>query len=273
MTSETKILVFQKLLNEFETEEIKLYCEDMIEQIPNYIFDMPSSTTGKHHNKTQCMLHGQIYHIIMFGTIANYRLGLKYNKEKKFPDPRIRDAIRCTAIFHDALKCGDGTSQYTVHEHPLLAEEWIRTAKVKHDIDSEIKEFMAHLCAAHSGEWTTARRGSKTVLPEPQNEAEIFVHECDYLASRSDIDMTIPEYLNEIFSESDVNAVNNFDVDNYVMQFGKYKGQKIIDVYREHPDYLQWCVENIGRRDVLDAIAACKKKAEEKIEADDDIDL
>lgn len=58
MTSETKISVFQKLLNEFETEEIKLYCEDMIEQIPNYIFDMPSSTTGKHHNKTQCMLHG-----------------------------------------------------------------------------------------------------------------------------------------------------------------------------------------------------------------------
>lgn len=44
MTSETKISVFQKLLNEFETEEIKLYCEDMIEQIPNYIFDMPSST-------------------------------------------------------------------------------------------------------------------------------------------------------------------------------------------------------------------------------------
>lgn len=61
--------------------------------------------------------------------------------------------------------------------------------------------------------------------------------------------------------------------EEYVMQFGKYKGQKIIDVYRKHPDYLQWCEENISRRDVLDAIAACKKKAEEKIEDDDDIDL
>lgn len=41
------------------------------------------------------------------------------------------------------------------------------------------------------------------------------------------------------------------------------------------PEYI-WSVpaeENVGRRDVLDAIAACKKKAEEKIEADDDIDL
>ena len=68
--------VFKVLLDKFETEEVRLYCEDMIEQIPDYIFDMPSSTTGKHHNKTQCLPHGQIYHIIMFGTIANYRLGL-----------------------------------------------------------------------------------------------------------------------------------------------------------------------------------------------------
>ena len=255
--------VFKVLLDKFETEEVRLYCEDMIEQIPDYIFDMPSSTTGKHHNKTQCLPHGQIYHIIMFGTIANYRLGLKYNKEKKFPDPRIRDAIRCAAIFHDALKCGDGASQYTVHEHPLLAAEWVRTANVEHNIDAELKETIANMCGAHSGEWTTARRGSKTILPEPQNEAEIFVHECDYLASRSDIDMPIPEYLTEIFSESDANAVNNFDVDNYTMQFGKYKGEKIYDVYLNHPDYLQWCEENIGRKDVLDAITACKKKAEE----------
>ena len=217
--------VFKVLLDKFETEEVRLYCEDMIEQIPDYIFDMPSSTTGKHHNKTQCLPHGQIYHIIMFGTIANYRLGLKYNKEKKFPNPRIRDAIRCAAIFHDALKCGDGASQYTVHEHPLLAAEWVRTANVEHNIDAELKETIANMCGAHSGEWTTARRGSKTVLPEPQNETEIFVHECDYLASRSDIDMPIPEYLTEIFSESDANAVNNFDVDNYTVIIKALEGK------------------------------------------------
>lgn len=264
MTNELKIKVFQKLLDEFETDEVRLYCEDMIKQIPNYIFDMTSSTSGKHHNKTQCLPHGQIYHIIMFGTITNYRLSLKYNKEKKFPEPRIRDAIRCVSMFHDALKCGDGTTSFTVHEHPLLAAEWVRTANVEHDIDQGLKEFIADMCAAHSGEWTTAKRGSKVVLPEPKIEAEIFVHECDYLASRSDIDMDIPEYLNEIFSESDAQAINNFDVDNYTMKFGKYKGEKIYDVYLKHPDYLQWCEENIGRKDVLDAIAACKKKYAEE---------
>ena len=52
MTDEIKIAVFKKLLDEFETDEMRLYCEDMIRQIPDYIFEMPSSTTGKYHNKT-----------------------------------------------------------------------------------------------------------------------------------------------------------------------------------------------------------------------------
>ena len=42
-----KQIVFKKLLDNFETQDMRLYCEDMIEQIPDYIFDMPSSTSGK----------------------------------------------------------------------------------------------------------------------------------------------------------------------------------------------------------------------------------
>ena len=77
-----KKAVFKELLDQFETEEMRLYCEDMIEHIPDYIFTMPSSTSGKFHNATQCKPHGQIYHIIMFGAIMNYRLALKCNKAK-----------------------------------------------------------------------------------------------------------------------------------------------------------------------------------------------
>lgn len=267
MNKEEKIAVFQPCLDKFETDEVKLWLEDMIEQIPDYIFDMPSSTTGKHHNKTQCLPHGQIYHIIMFFAIADYRLGLKYNKERKFPEARIRDGIRCVAILHDALKCGDGKTSFTVHEHPLLAAEWVRTANVEHDIDEELKDFIADMCAAHSGEWTTAKRGSKTILPEPQIEAEIFVHECDYLSSRNNIDMDIPEYLHGIFSKSDKEKIDSFDLDNYVLSFGRHKGQKLIDVYNSTPDYVTWLDENISRRDVKEAIAALKKKIDE----DDDL--
>ena len=120
-----KKAVFKELLDKFETDEMRLYCEDMIENIPDYIFTMPSSTSGKFHNVTQCQPHGQIYHIIMFGAIMNYRLALKCNKEK-FNNPIHRDAMRCVPIFHDAVKCGWNGSRYTVHDHPMLAGTWVR---------------------------------------------------------------------------------------------------------------------------------------------------
>lgn len=77
MKSEDKVKVFSYGLEQFETDKMKLYCEDMIKQMPDYLFYMPSSTTGKWHNPTQCQAHGQIYHIIMFAEIVNYRLALK----------------------------------------------------------------------------------------------------------------------------------------------------------------------------------------------------
>lgn len=47
-----KVKVFEELLTKLETEEIKNYCEDMINDIPDYIFMIPSSTSLKYHNAT-----------------------------------------------------------------------------------------------------------------------------------------------------------------------------------------------------------------------------
>lgn len=77
-----KVLVFETLLNKFEIEEMKDYCTDMIKEIPDYIFVIPSSTSLKYHNKTQCQPHGQILHMLMFGEVMNYILDLEYVKEK-----------------------------------------------------------------------------------------------------------------------------------------------------------------------------------------------
>ena len=139
MTREEKISVFQPYLDKFETDKMRMYCTDMIAQIPDYIFTMPSSTSGKYHNATQCQPHGQIYHIIMFAEIMNYRLSLKGNQEK-FKSPAQRDAMRCVPFFHDALKCGTDGGQWTVHEHPMLAGTWVRETSVEHDIEDNINE-------------------------------------------------------------------------------------------------------------------------------------
>ena len=253
-----KKAVFKELLDKFETEEMRLYCEDMIELIPDYIFTMPSSTSGKFHNATQCQPHGQIYHIIMFGAIMNYLLDLKCNQEK-FKSSIQRDAMRCVPIFHDAIKCGWDGSQYTVHEHPMLAGQWIRETHVEHDIDDTIKERIARMVERHSGEWTTNKR-SAVVLPEPENEMEILVHECDILSSRPDIDMQPSEYLKSILGEEPEDLP---DISTYRLDFGKMKGLTIPEIAEQDISYLHWAEREMTRQP---AAALIKKYLSERKE-------
>lgn len=259
MTKEEKVSVFQPYLDKFETEEMRLYCTDMIAEIPDYIFTMPSSTSGKYHNATQCKPHGQVYHMIMFAEIMNYRLALKGNQEK-FKSNTQRDAMRCVPFLHDAIKCGFNGGVYSVHEHPMLAGQWVRETKVEHDIDEKIKEAIARMCERHSGEFTTTKK-SKVVLPEPENAMELFVHECDILSSRNNIDMALPEYLNGIFTDEVVQI--KFD-ENWIMPFGKHKGETLQSIYDCDADYLEWAEGNLHKQEVVQMIKAFRLHLEQE---------
>jgi uncharacterized protein (DUF3820 family) len=234
-----KKAVFKELLDKFETEKMRLYCEDMIELIPDYIFTIPSSTSIRFHNATQCKPHGQVYHIVMFGKIMNYLLDLKCNQEK-FSSPIQRDAMRCIPIFHDALKCGFEQTEYSVHDHPMLAGKWVRDTKVEHDIEDGIKERIARMCERHSGSFTTSKY-SDVVLPEPENEMEILCHECDVLSSRSDLDILPSEYLETVLGMEPESLP---DIDSWQFDFGKFKGKTISDVAIEEIGYLYWIQGN-----------------------------
>ena len=247
-----KVKVFEGLLNKFETDEIRDYCADMIKEIPDYIFTIPSSTSFKYHNKTQCQPHGQIFHILMFAEVMNYVLGLEYVKEKT--NERQRDCLRCTPIFHDAIKCGLNGSQYTVHEHPMLAGEWVRNTSVEHDVDADTKAYIARLCESHSGEWTSTKR-SKTVLPKPENDEQFFVHMCDYLASRSNLDMTYSDNVLAVLNNAEIPKQELPDINTYVLNFGKHSGDKLVDVAQSDPSYISWAKENMSREPIKSLLA------------------
>lgn len=237
ITRENKKNVFKPMLRYFETEEMKNYFLDMVAEMPDIIYVMPSSTSGKYHNKTQCEDYGQIYHIYMFSEILNYRLSLKGNKEK-YSDPIIRDCMRCIPAFHDAIKCGLNGSKFTVHDHPILAHDWVLNTVVGHDIDKSLKEIIASMCAAHSGEWTTSKR-STVVLPEPSNDMELFIHECDILSSRNNIDMIISQELKDLLVENCPITHELPSLDEYQISFGKHAGKKLTEIPK---DYLRWLV-------------------------------
>ena len=225
--------VFDKFLNSFETDELREYCRDMIEKSPNYIWSIPSSTSYKYHNKTQCQPGGQLYHILMACEIMNYILGLKYIKEK-WDKPKQRDCFRTGICLHDMLKCGLNEHEplFTQHEHPVWCSDWIEKTEVEHDIDNKLKKYIGRLVASHSGEWVSSNRTS-IILPEVENDEQFLIHLCDYLGSRSNIDM--------IYDEETINAINSFQkapsIDEYKMPFGKHAGKLLSEIPIE---YLKW---------------------------------
>lgn len=200
MNREEKQRIFEPLSRNFETERFRAYYLDMVSRIPDYIFTIPSSTSGKYHNSTQCQTHGLIYHIYMFDAILNHRLKLKWNK-MIYPTPEERDAMRCVPSFHDALKCGYKGTIHTVEDHPVLAAKWVMETYVEHDIHMEYKQMIADMCESHSGEWNKNRLG-KIIMSEPRNQREFFIHECDILASRADLDYLIPKELDSLLIEN-----------------------------------------------------------------------
>ena len=246
MTKEDKQRVFEPLCRNFETDLFKDYYMDMIAEIPDYIYVMPSSTSGKFHNAKQCETYGQIYHVYMFDSILNHRLRLKLNKEL-YPTPEERDAMRCVPVFHDAVKCGWNGSKYTVQDHPVLAHQWVLSTKVDHDIPEEYKNMIADMCLTHSGEWNKSRSG-KIIMPEPRNSREFFIHECDILASRVDLDYIIPDELKTILGESVKPDLP--DINTYVISFGKHSGKTLLQIAETDPGYIAWAKENITREPV-----------------------
>lgn len=188
----------------------------------------------------------------MFAEIMNYVLGLEYVQGKI--DARKRDCLRCTPIFHDAIKCGTSGSQYTVHEHPMLAGEWVKNTVVEHDIDSETKAYIARLCESHSGQWTSTKRSS-VVLPKPENDEQFFVHMCDYLASWSNLDMQYSDEVNASLGGIETPKEELPDVSTYVVTFGKYSGKTLPQIKEVDPGYFAWAKENMTRESVRSLLA------------------
>lgn len=246
MTREEKQKIFEPLTRNFETEEYKAYFMDMVAEIPEYVFTMASSTSGKFHNSTQCQVYGQVYHVYMFDSILNHRLRLKGNKEL-FSTPEERDSMRCVPVFHDAIKCGWNGSKYTVQDHPVLASKWVLETKVNHDIPMSYKQMIADMCESHSGEWNKSRSG-QIIMSEPRNHREFFIHECDILSSRADLDYIIPDELKELLGQNV--KVNHPDIESYVLTFGKHTGKTLIQINEVDPGWIAWAKENINREPV-----------------------
>ena len=172
---------FLKELNYIKNNSIHEDAKTLINNLPDYFFEIPASSTGKYHPKYALGKGGLLRHTKAACRIAkelldNPCIGEKYSSDEK-------DLMILSLMLHDGLKSGIEKSEYTKFDHPILAAEFVCDHMDDINLSDEQIDFVSDCIKTHMGPWITDYDGNE-VLERPSNKYQNFVHMCDYLASR-----------------------------------------------------------------------------------------
>ena len=249
MTDERMKLV-EPVLNTIENDDIRDFAVKLLDSLPEYIWTVPASSTGKYHPAYSLGDGGLMRHQVAVVSFLNFFFELEQYNSKL--TSREMDLMRVAGLTHDGMKSGSqeqfSTNKYTKFEHPVLMANKVRECG---GLPTEELEFIADVISKHMGQWNTDKKSS-TVLPKPNEKFSRLLHLADYLSSRKSLTMEFDNYV------ADAPKKVEWD-ENYVMPFGKHAGEKLIDIYHCHPDYVEWMEKNLTKPDVLNMIKAMKK--------------
>ena len=229
---------FKEVLDTFENDDLKEFCNQCLDTIPEYFWAVGASSTGKYHPEYALGDHGLARHTLALCRILNHLFSIDCVKNQY--TSRERDLLRIAGLMHDTRKSGSQEdyekSKYTKFDHPLLASNEV--ARVWNDYDGkkmsiEEAKLVRSVIESHMGQWNTDKRSS-VELPTPEDKYQIIIHVCDYLASRKDIEMKF----------DNVSETKTPDVNTWVLPFGKYKGMTLIEVQADDPSYIEWAKNN-----------------------------
>lgn len=172
---------FEIELGYIKDEMIRDDCRMLIEELPDYFFLVPASSTGKYHPSYSLGEGGLLRHTkaavrIGYELLCDPSIGDKYTQTEK-------DIMLMGLLLHDGVKHGIPKEKYVRFDHPILMANFILDHKDELLMsDSEI-ELLCSVIRTHMGPWTTDYNGEE-VLEAPKTKYQNFVHMCDYLASR-----------------------------------------------------------------------------------------
>lgn len=230
--------LFTNELNTFANEDIKEFAKVLLDDAPDYFYEVAASSTGKYHPQYALGEGGLMRHTKSVVRFYNHLMNIEQNKSI-FTDREI-DLGRISCLAHDIQKSGTEESYieksnngenkvFTVFDHPLLAAKYIMLYKDKYLTEEELK-FIAMGIGSHMGQWNTDKRNPNITLPKPKTEMQKIVHLADYLASRKDIDVSFKE---------DDHAYPPVELEEYRINFGKHSGKLLTEIPK---DYLKWLV-------------------------------
>ena len=186
--------VFNTELNYIQDDRIRESTEYLLDRLPDYFYVMPASTSGKYHPQFSLGEGGLVRH-----TKAAVRIAIELFRDNIFNTfefgEKTQDLIIMALLLHDGFKQGKVDSGHTLFEHPLLAAQFVFENISKLPMNQLDTLQVRRLIASHMGPWNKDKTG-EIVLPIPKRDDEIFVHLCDYMASRN--------FLNICFTNNEI---------------------------------------------------------------------
>lgn len=124
---------------------------------------------------------GVVYHTKAAVAIVKDLLGIEmYDRRYTLQE---RDIILAAVILHDGMKHGAAGGNYTVATNSTEMAEFIRS-DAEDMLGTEVAEVFCGAIASHMGQFNTDYKTTREILPKPRTAIQMFVHQCDYLASR-----------------------------------------------------------------------------------------
>ena len=255
--TEQQMKIIKPVVSTIQNKDIMEFAAVLIKGLPDYIWHVGASSTGKYHPEYSLGEGGLMRHQVAVVRFLNFFFELEqYNT--KFTS-REMDLMRVAGLVHDGRKSGEQSdydkNKYTKFDHPIQMANVVRSYNGKYLSPDEL-EFIATCIESHMGQWSTDKK-SNVVLPKPTNIHQELIHLADYLASRKDLTMA--------FDISEQPKTQAIDINEYVMDFGKYKGTKLIDLYNKDKGYCMWLKENSYKREIVDMIKQIEAQEDDEI--------
>lgn len=184
--------VFNTEINYIKDKRIRDNLIILLNLLPDYIYEVPASSTGKYHPAFSLGDGGLVRHVKVTTRIAVELFN--NNSLQNFNDTE-KDLLLMSIILHDGLKSGLIKSEYTKFDHPILMATFIKDNKSKLTLNNDEIDFITKCIETHMGPWTTDYNGNE-ILRSPTSKYERFVHMCDYLSSR--------KFLNVNFKDNEI---------------------------------------------------------------------
>lgn len=241
--------IFKSELTFIKSAEIRKFTEKALENLPDYFWHVPASSSGKYHPPYALGDGGLVRHTIAAVNIAQTLMELEQYKNAM--SDTWHDCVISALLLHDGFKQGkESKSGHTVKEHATICADWIKSDELFKSFKSaKDKELIADLVRTHMGEWDVDNK--------PSTSLQKFVHMCDFLASRKTIIYDFGKRVTTVDGKSVITEANggedsesvNVDPKTVFMTFGKHNGKSVAEIAESNIGYITWALENMTNLD------------------------